>query len=146
MNEKFKLKLESLIDRYDEISHLLSAPEIINDQKKFRSLSQEYSQLEEVVQIYSKVKELDQAVLDAKELSDDPESDSEMKELAKEEIKSAQQELEIENKNLSKIEKIKKFIVIKDQFTIENGLVTPTLKLKRYKIIQKHKNHLKNLY
>jgi len=47
---------------------------------------------------------------------------------------------------LSKIEKIKKFIVIKDQFTIENGLITPTLKLKRYKIIQKYKNELENLY
>ena len=56
------------------------------------------------------------------------------------------QELEIVNKNLSKIEKIKKFIVIKDQFTIENGLMTPTLKLKRYKIIQKYKNLLENLY
>ena len=55
-------------------------------------------------------------------------------------------ELEIVNKNLSKIEKIKKFIVIKDQFTIENGLITPTLKLKRYKIIQKYKNELENLY
>jgi peptide chain release factor 1 len=100
MNEKFKLKLESLIDRYDEIAHLLSAPEIISDQKKFRSLSQEYSQLEDVVQIYSKVKELDQTVLDAKELFEDPESDSEMKELAKDEIKNAQQELEIANKDL----------------------------------------------
>ena len=55
-------------------------------------------------------------------------------------------ELEIVNKNLSKIEKIKKFIVIKDQITIENGLLTPTLKLKRYKIIQKYKNELENLY
>ncbi len=55
-------------------------------------------------------------------------------------------ELEIINKNLSKIEKIKKFIVIKDQFTIENGLLTPTLKLKRYKIIKKYKNHLESLY
>jgi len=55
-------------------------------------------------------------------------------------------EIEIVNKNLSKIEKIKKFIVIKDQFTIENGLITPTLKLKRYKIIQKYKNQLEILY
>ncbi len=55
-------------------------------------------------------------------------------------------ELEIVNKNLSKIEKIKKFIAIKDQFTIENGLITPTLKLKRYKIIQKYKKHLEKLY
>jgi long-chain acyl-CoA synthetase len=55
-------------------------------------------------------------------------------------------EIEIVNKNLSKIEKIKKFIVIKDQFTIENGLITPTLKLKRCKIIQKYKNQLEILY
>ena len=50
------------------------------------------------------------------------------------------------NKSLSKIEKIKKFFVIKEQFTIENGMMTPTLKLKRYKIIQKYKNEFEKLY
>ena len=55
-------------------------------------------------------------------------------------------EIETINKNLSKIEKIKKFFVIKDQFTIENGLMTPTLKLKRYKIIEKYKSDIENLY
>ncbi len=50
------------------------------------------------------------------------------------------------NKNLSKIEKIKKFFVINEQFTIENGLMTPTLKLKRYKIIQKYKKEFEKLY
>ena len=55
-------------------------------------------------------------------------------------------EIEKINKNLSKIEKIKKFFIIEDQFTIENGLMTPTLKLKRYKIIQKYKNELEKLY
>ncbi|PDH21516.1 MAG: long-chain fatty acid--CoA ligase [Pelagibacterales bacterium MED-G42] len=56
------------------------------------------------------------------------------------------EQIKIINKNLSKIEQIKKFFIIKDQFTIENGLITPTLKLKRYKIIQKYKNQLENLY
>ncbi len=55
-------------------------------------------------------------------------------------------EIETINKNLTKIEKIKKFFVIKDQFTIENGLMTPTLKLKRYKIIEKYKSEIENLY
>ncbi|WP_440680395.1 AMP-dependent synthetase/ligase [Candidatus Pelagibacter sp. HIMB1636] len=55
-------------------------------------------------------------------------------------------EIETINKNLSKIEKIKKFFVIKDQFTIENGLMTPTLKLKRYKIIEKYKSEIEKLY
>jgi len=56
------------------------------------------------------------------------------------------EQIKIINKNLSKIEQIKKFFIIKDQFTIENGLITPTLKLKRYKIIQKYKKQLENLY
>jgi len=56
------------------------------------------------------------------------------------------QEIEKINKNLSKIEKIKKFIIIKDKFSIENGMLTPTLKLKRYKIIQKYKKEFEKLY
>ena len=55
-------------------------------------------------------------------------------------------EIEKINLNLSKIEKIKKFFVIKEQFTIENGMMTPTLKLKRYKIIQKYKKEFEKLY
>ena len=50
------------------------------------------------------------------------------------------------NKKLSVIEKIKKFKLIDDEFTIENGLMTPTLKLKRKKIIEKYKQDLENLY
>ena len=67
----------------------------------------------------------------------------EKKEIANENIIH---KIEIINKNLSKIEKIKKFLIIEDQFTIVNGLMTPTLKLKRYKIIQKYKNQVEDLY
>ena len=57
-----------------------------------------------------------------------------------------QEEIERINKDFSKIEKIKKYFVINEQFTIENGMLTPTLKLKRYKIIQKYKNQFEKLY
>jgi len=57
-----------------------------------------------------------------------------------------QKEIEIINKNLSKIEKIKKFFIIKKQFTIENNMMTPTLKLKRYKIIKNYKTELEKLF
>ena len=57
-----------------------------------------------------------------------------------------QQEVDKINKNLSKIEKIKKFFIIKDQFSIENNMMTPTLKLKRYKIIQKYKKEFEKLF
>ncbi|MDA9096245.1 AMP-binding protein [Candidatus Pelagibacter ubique] len=63
-------------------------------------------------------------------------------------IKNEEIKIEIEkiNKNLSKIEKIKKFFVIKNQFTIENNMMTPTLKLKRYKIIKTYQNELEKLF
>ena len=50
------------------------------------------------------------------------------------------------NKNLTLIEKIKKFILIYEEFTIENGMLTPTLKLKRKEIIKNYKQQLENLY
>ena len=56
------------------------------------------------------------------------------------------QEINQLNNNLSKIENIKKYFVIKEKFSIENGMLTPTLKLKRYKIINKYKNNFENLY
>ena len=50
------------------------------------------------------------------------------------------------NKSLSIVEKIKKFKLIEDEFTIENGMLTPTLKLKRKKILEKYKEDLEKLY
>jgi len=50
------------------------------------------------------------------------------------------------NKNLSTIEKVKKIKLIKEEFTIENGMLTPTLKLKRKKILEKYKEDLEKLY
>ena len=55
-------------------------------------------------------------------------------------------EIEKINSKLAKIESIKKFFINKEKFTIENGMLTPTLKLKRFKIIQKYKNNFEKLY
>jgi long-chain acyl-CoA synthetase len=60
--------------------------------------------------------------------------------------KIIQEEIEKINKELTKIEKIKKFLIINNQFSIENGFMTPTLKLKRFKIIQEYKKELEDLY
>jgi long-chain acyl-CoA synthetase len=60
--------------------------------------------------------------------------------------KIIQNEIEKINNNLTKIEKIKRYIIINKQFTIENGFMTPTLKLKKFKIIQEYKTQLEKLY
>ncbi len=54
--------------------------------------------------------------------------------------------LEDLNKSLSLVEKVKKFKLIQEEFTIENGMLTPTLKLKRKNILQKYKEDLEKLY
>ena len=65
------------------------------------------------------------------------------KEIKEEKIKKI---LEKMNKNLTLVEKIKKFVLIHDDFTIINGMLTPTLKLKRKEIIKNYKQQLENLY
>ncbi len=65
------------------------------------------------------------------------------KEITKEKIKLT---IENTNKSLTLIEKIKKFVIINEEFTVENGMLTPTLKLKRKEIIKNYKQQLENLY
>ena len=50
------------------------------------------------------------------------------------------------NKNVSIIEKIKKFKLITQEFTIDNRMLTPTLKLKRKEILNNYKQEIENLY
>ena len=50
------------------------------------------------------------------------------------------------NENLTVVEKIKKFNLINENFSIENGLLTPTMKVKRNKVTVKYKNILENFY
>ncbi len=50
------------------------------------------------------------------------------------------------NKKLTLVEKIKKIQLIDENFSIENGLLTPTMKVKRKKVTEKYKKELEKLY
>jgi len=50
------------------------------------------------------------------------------------------------NKKLAQVEKIKKIQLIDENFSIENGLLTPTMKVKRKKVTEKYKKELESLY
>ena len=84
MKQSLLNKLELLSARYEEIAALLSDIETINDQDKFRNLSMEYAQLEELVKNFDAYQQAQQALASAREMLS--EDDVEMRELAEEEI------------------------------------------------------------
>jgi len=101
MKDSVRTKLETLEERYQEISALLSEGSIIADQKKFRALSQEYSEIEDVVKCFGQYNKARIANAEARTMVE--EEDSEMRELAQEEFKSSLihlQELENELQTL----------------------------------------------
>ena len=49
-------------------------------------------------------------------------------------------------RRFSTIEQIRKFILIDEEFSIENGMLTPSMKVRRFKVKEKFKNKLEKLY
>lgn len=92
MKESIRHKLDNLKDRFDELEALLSDAEIISDQNRFRDLSKEYAEIEEVVQNYDRYSAVGSDLSTAKEMQKD--SDPEMRAMADEEFKAANEELE----------------------------------------------------
>jgi len=83
-------KLMTLRDRHEELAALLSDPSVINNQNRFREFSKEYAQLETLVQCFEQYQKSLAALTHARTLLQD--SDPEMRELAVEEIKEAEQQ------------------------------------------------------
>ena len=50
------------------------------------------------------------------------------------------------SRQLATHEKVRKFLLVDDAFTIENGHMTPTLKIKRKEIIARYATEIDNVY
>jgi len=85
MKESVVHKLESLVERFEEVQALLGEPSVINDQDKFKALSKEYSQLEELVKQFNAFQSAQQDIESALETIQ--EEDAEMRVMAQEELK-----------------------------------------------------------
>ncbi|WP_105200650.1 MULTISPECIES: peptide chain release factor 1 [unclassified Pseudoalteromonas] len=92
MKESVYRKLESLVERYEEVQALLSDPEVIGNQDRFRALSKEYSELEEVAKTFTAYQRAQDDVAAAEEMLKD--SDPDMREMAQEEFKEAKGQIE----------------------------------------------------
>jgi peptide chain release factor 1 len=109
-------KLEKVKERYNEIAELLNKPETVSDQKEFRRLSKEYSDLTELVNAYDEYNLVRQHLEDNKTLLYDT-NDSEMKELALAE----KEELETKFSGLESL--IKELLIPKDPNDSKNAML-----------------------
>ncbi|MBT4831925.1 MAG: peptide chain release factor 1 [Porticoccaceae bacterium] len=101
MKASILAKLDSLSERYEEVGALMSDPDIIGDQNKFRELSKEYAELEPVVRCYLSFQEVVSNIDEAKALAKD--SDPDMRAMAQDELKEGEQQLEMLELDLQKL-------------------------------------------
>jgi peptide chain release factor 1 len=107
-------KLEEIVKRYHEITELISDPEVIKNQTRYKELMQEHSHLQDTVEAYNKYKEIVRELEDTRAMLEDDEIDSEMRNLAKVELK----ELEEQEEKLE--QQIKRLLIPKDPLDRKN--------------------------
>ena len=83
MKESLRLRLDQLSDRHEELNALLADIEVISDNKRFRQLSREHSDLNEITEVWRKYKQAEEDIETAEAMLSDPD----FKEMAQEEIK-----------------------------------------------------------
>ena len=89
MTPSIRRKLEALAERHEEIGLLLSQPDVLADNARFRTLSQEYAQLEPVAISLREHDQAERELADTRVMLDDPE----MRDMAGEDIDRLQQRL-----------------------------------------------------
>ncbi|CAN5413293.1 peptide chain release factor 1 [soil metagenome] len=92
MKPSLQHKLESLLERHEEVSALLSDASVIKDQVRFRDLSKEYSQLQPLVSCFRAYQNNMEAIADLTPLLQD--ADESMRQMAKDELHTADQKQE----------------------------------------------------
>ena len=101
MKDSILNKLQTLLDRHEEIAGLLADPGVIGDQNQFRDLSQEYAQLEPVVKCFQSYNDANGDLEAAEEMLKD--EDADVREMAQEEKKDARKKLETLEFDLQKL-------------------------------------------
>ncbi|MGD9601992.1 MAG: peptide chain release factor 1 [Gammaproteobacteria bacterium] len=91
MKASLKRKLDVLRDRRDELDALLAAPEIIGSQERFRALSRERAELDQVVERYRDYQRAEEALAHAVAMTQ--EDDVELRALAGEEVGACRERL-----------------------------------------------------
>jgi len=109
-------KLEGVKMRFDEVSELITDPEIMGDMDRYVKLNKEYKDLQPIIEAYEEYKQLLDNIESAKQILES-EQDEELREMAKSELE------EMNNKKQPLEERIKLLLVPKDPEDDKNAIV-----------------------
>ena len=90
MKASLRLRLDQLSDRFEELTALLSDPDVINDNKRYRALSRERSDLDDMVQVWADYCQAEKDLDTAEQMR----MDLELREMADEEAADARASIE----------------------------------------------------
>ena len=99
MKASIRANLDRLAERFEETAALLSEPEVIGDQNRFRDLSREYARIEPVVKLYERFSAATGELDEARELASD--SDADMRSMGADEVARLSAELAALEQQLS---------------------------------------------
>ena len=91
-------KLEEINSRFEKLTEELGQPEVVQDQNRYRKLTQEHAGLQEIVESYQLYLKIQQQLEDNRVLSEDKDEDPEIRKLADQEI----QELNLQTQKMQK--------------------------------------------
>ncbi|SFR74450.1 bacterial peptide chain release factor 1 (bRF-1) [Marinobacter daqiaonensis] len=101
MKASIQARLEQLVDRFEEVSALLSDQGVIADQKKFRELSKEFAEIEPIVRCFQAWRQTLDDMETARQLA--REGDADMREMAEEELEIARRKQEELDEELQRL-------------------------------------------
>ncbi len=84
MKDSIRSKLEHLVERLDEVNVLICEPDVINDQKKFTTLTKEYSKLTPIIETFNSFNSAQEDLDEAMDMINS--GDADLKEMAQEEL------------------------------------------------------------
>jgi peptide chain release factor 1 len=109
-------KLDEMLQRYEKIGELVSNPETIKDQKRYKELMQEHASLAEIAAEYTKYRQVETEIAGARDLIEGGE-ENELQELAREELKDLEKQREALDQRLRAL------LVPKDPLDLKNTIM-----------------------
>ncbi len=79
-------RLDDILRRRQELTTMLSSPEVTADAKKFADMSREYAEIDPVAEEIARLQKVEREIIDHQEMLKDPDCDAELRELAQAEL------------------------------------------------------------